>query len=201
MNRINNKSRLIESAFFWYHFKYVIREIFMKIGAQLQNQRKIHGMSQDDLAKELNISRQSVSKWENGTTLPSFSNIVSISKIFGVSLDDLIKDDPELMDRLEVKNKKISRTWWIVIISTIISCIIMIGLRLAHISDDSIDDLFDVPETIIFFILIFNINWRKFNLILNRRVIIIGIIWLTMYIVPRLNEMVAGFIHGFTTGK
>ncbi|KRN98890.1 helix-turn-helix transcriptional regulator [Companilactobacillus kimchiensis] len=60
----------------------------MKIGDQLQKQRKLHKMSQDELAEKLHISRQSISKWENGGSLPSFSNVVAISDLFHISLDD-----------------------------------------------------------------------------------------------------------------
>lgn len=170
----------------------------MKIGAQLQRQRKLHGMSQGDLAKELKISRQSVSKWENGTTLPSFTNIVNISEIFGISLDELIKSDEELMIQLETNNRKISKTWFIVIVSFIIAGIIMSGLRLLNLSDDGIDNFFSIPEVVSFTILIFNINWRKFNLAINQKVVVWGIIWLVLYLIPLLNDFVAGFIAGYS---
>jgi len=60
----------------------------MQIGKQLQQRRKEQGMSQELLAEKLHISRQSISKWENGSSLPSFANVVAISELFDLSLDD-----------------------------------------------------------------------------------------------------------------
>jgi Predicted transcriptional regulators len=93
----------------------------MKIGEQIQYQRKLNGMSQGELANELHISRQSISKWENGTTLPSFSNIVIISDLFNISLDELIKNDDEVMANLELKDPRVSKTWKIILISFIVA--------------------------------------------------------------------------------
>ncbi|KRN98893.1 helix-turn-helix domain-containing protein [Companilactobacillus kimchiensis] len=171
----------------------------MKIGKQLQKQRKLNQMSQDDLAKELNISRQSISKWENGATLPSFSNVVAISEIFDISLDELIKGDTELMQDLESNKSKISKTWLIIIMGFILAVVVTGALRLLHVSDDNMDNWFFIPELIAFVWLMFNINWKKINLSINRKVLVIGIIWLALYLIPRVNEAIAGFIHGFSS--
>lgn len=55
--------------------------------------RKQHGMSQEDLAEKLNISRQAISRWENGSAIPDASNILQLSKIFNVTTDYLLNDD------------------------------------------------------------------------------------------------------------
>lgn len=57
--------------------------------------RKRSGMSQEELADRLDVSRQSVSKWESAQCLPDLNKIVAISKIFEVSVDYLIKDESE----------------------------------------------------------------------------------------------------------
>ena len=77
----------------------------MKIGLLLQQQRIRHNMSQNDLAEKLHISRQSISKWENGGSLPSFNNAVAINDLFDISLDELIRGDEELMDKLKNDGK------------------------------------------------------------------------------------------------
>ena len=58
--------------------------------------RKKNGWSQEDLAEKLNVSRQSVSKWEGAQSVPDMARIVMMSDIFGVSTDYLLKDDLEL---------------------------------------------------------------------------------------------------------
>lgn len=69
----------------------------MKLSEQLKQQRTQRHWSQQDLADHLKISRQSISKWERGTALPSFANVVAISDLFQLSLDELIRDDDAMM--------------------------------------------------------------------------------------------------------
>ncbi len=57
--------------------------------------RKQNGWSQEDLAEKLDISRQSVSKWENGTSIPDLDKIIKLSQLFDVSTDYLLKDEAE----------------------------------------------------------------------------------------------------------
>lgn len=68
----------------------------MQLKEKLSTLRKQRGMTQLELAEELNISRQSISSWERGTADPSTENLVSIGKLFGVSVDNLLDDDLEL---------------------------------------------------------------------------------------------------------
>ena len=64
----------------------------MKFGDKLIKLRKKNGFSQEDLANKLNVSRQSVSKWESNNTYPETDKIVQICNIFNCSMDDLIND-------------------------------------------------------------------------------------------------------------
>lgn len=57
--------------------------------------RKKNGWSQEELAEKLNISRQSVSKWESGASIPDIDKIITMSGFFGVSTDYLLKDEIE----------------------------------------------------------------------------------------------------------
>ncbi len=65
----------------------------MKLHEKIFMLRKQSGMSQEEAADRLNISRQAISRWENGTAQPSANNIVEISKLFGVTTDYLLNDD------------------------------------------------------------------------------------------------------------
>ena len=64
----------------------------MKFGDKLIILRKKNGMSQEELAERLNVSRQSVSKWESNNTYPETDKIVQIANLFECSMDDLIND-------------------------------------------------------------------------------------------------------------
>ena len=56
--------------------------------------RKLHGMSQEDLAEKLSVSRQTVSKWEAGDSLPDIEKSRILADLFEVSLDDLVSYEP-----------------------------------------------------------------------------------------------------------
>ena len=58
----------------------------------IKRYRKEIGMSQDELAEKLDVSRQSVSLWETGQTQPTIENVISLAKIFGITSDALLAD-------------------------------------------------------------------------------------------------------------
>ena len=71
--------------------------------------RKQNGWSQEELAEKMDISRQSVSKWESGTSIPDLDKVIRLSGIFGVSTDYLLKDEIEELtpeDAAEVVEEK-----------------------------------------------------------------------------------------------
>ena len=61
----------------------------MTIGEKIYELRKLKGLSQEELAEKLNVSRQSVSLWETNQTVPQIDYLMELSKIFNVSLDEL----------------------------------------------------------------------------------------------------------------
>lgn len=67
----------------------------MDFGMKLQKLRKEKGLSQEELAQQLNVSRQAVSKWESSVGYPEIDKLIIISQLFEVSIDYLIKDNPE----------------------------------------------------------------------------------------------------------
>lgn len=66
----------------------------MTFHLRLQNLRKKNGMTQEILAEKLNITRQTVSKWERGESTPDFECLIKISELFQVSIDYLLKGEP-----------------------------------------------------------------------------------------------------------
>ena len=61
----------------------------------LANLRKLHDMTQEELAEKINVSRQSIAKWESGDSVPDLEKCKLLSEIFGVSLDDLANYEAE----------------------------------------------------------------------------------------------------------
>lgn len=66
-----------------------------EIANRLCAYRKLHNLSQEDLAEKLGVSRQAISKWERAETSPDTDNLILLSKIYQVSLDDLLYSDPQ----------------------------------------------------------------------------------------------------------
>ena len=80
----------------------------MNFAEKLLNLRTQYGYSQEALAEKLNVSRQAISKWELGTTLPETDKVIAISDFFEVSTDYLLKDNIQLnnnesIDRVVLK--------------------------------------------------------------------------------------------------
>lgn len=61
------------------------------ISKYLQLLRKKHNYTQDELAKRLDISRQAVSKWETGTAIPDLEVLLKISKLYGITINDILE--------------------------------------------------------------------------------------------------------------
>ena len=74
----------------------------IKIANRLLEFRKKSGLSQEELAEKLNITRQSVSKWERAESAPDTDNLIELAKIYGVTLDDLLNVDKP-MEQTEEK--------------------------------------------------------------------------------------------------
>ena len=65
----------------------------IEIANRLLEYRKKSGLSQEELAEKLDISRQSVSKWERAEASPDTDNLIELAKIYGVTMDDLLNVD------------------------------------------------------------------------------------------------------------
>jgi len=66
----------------------------VEIANRLMNYRKKAGLSQEELADKLGVSRQAVSKWECSESSPDTDNLIALAKIYGISLDELINGEP-----------------------------------------------------------------------------------------------------------
>lgn len=75
----------------------------MSFDKKLQSLRKTSGLSQEELAQELGVSRQAVSKWESGTSYPEMDKLILMTRLFKCSLDDLVND--EIKDSSIIQNK------------------------------------------------------------------------------------------------
>ena len=78
----------------------------MNIGEKILKIRKDNKMSQDDLAEALNVTRQTVSNWENSKNYPDIETLALISKKFNISLDELLKNDTKMIKTIDKKVRR-----------------------------------------------------------------------------------------------
>ena len=97
------------------------RDNYIKMGLKIAYYRKLKGLSQEQLAEKLNVSRQAITKWETGKGIPDVANLIAISDEFGLSLDELIKGD------VAVKKKIISdssaKKWHMLVIVYLVAIV------------------------------------------------------------------------------
>ncbi|MDC7772478.1 helix-turn-helix transcriptional regulator [Priestia megaterium] len=90
----------------------------MNLSYNLKRNREKNNLSQESVARELNISRQSISKWENGNCYPDLDNLIKLSDLYSVSLDELIKGDKDFQKKIIIKKTEeknnIKKPWWII---------------------------------------------------------------------------------------
>lgn len=67
-------------------------ELRVTLGERLKQERVNHKMTQEFVAETTGVSRQAVSKWENGVSDPITSNLFAIANLYGTSVEDLLKD-------------------------------------------------------------------------------------------------------------
>ena len=104
----------------------------MEIGKKLKNARIEAGLTQEKAAEKIDVSRQTISNWENEKSYPDIISVIALSDLYSVSLDDLLKGDQKMAEHLEestnvVKsNKKLTGA----ILLNIILMILLIALNM-----------------------------------------------------------------------
>ena len=104
----------------------------MEIGKKLKNARIKAGLTQEKAAEKIDVSRQTISNWENEKSYPDIISVIALSDLYSVSLDELLKGDQKMAEHLEestnvVKsNKKLTGA----ILLNIILMILLIALNI-----------------------------------------------------------------------
>ena len=104
----------------------------MEIGKKLKNARIEAGLTQEKAAEEIDVSRQTISNWENEKSYPDIISVIALSDLYSVSLDELLKGDQKMTEHLAestnvVKsNKKLTGA----IILNIVLMILLIALNM-----------------------------------------------------------------------
>jgi transcriptional regulator with XRE-family HTH domain len=124
----------------------------MIFSERLKREREKKGWSQTELAEKIHVSRQSVSKWETGKNYPNIEVIIDLSDLFGITIDELLRSDEELKEKVIQDSKKLAYPRWKVLFDSVfligafllVSKIIIIALN--HFFGTNILILEDVPK-------------------------------------------------------
>lgn len=113
----------------------------MNFNEKLIQLRKSSGLSQEELGNRLNVARQTVSKWELGSTTPEMEKLIELSNLFNVSIDELVKEKevPEVIAREFDRNKiesvysnvgkaKKCIKWYLIIAGSVAAIVILLIL-------------------------------------------------------------------------
>ena len=98
----------------------------MNIGEKIKHAREEQKMTQTQAAEQLLVSRQTISSWENGKSLPDILSVIRMSNLYQISLDELLKGDKAMMDKIEREAElkktvnKIVKYAWICILAGVI---------------------------------------------------------------------------------
>lgn len=80
----------------------------MEIGSKLKNARTKTGLTQEKVAEEILVSRQTISNWENEKSYPDIISVIKLSDLYNISLDILLKGDEDMMKHLEESTDVVS---------------------------------------------------------------------------------------------
>ena len=92
----------------------------MEIQERLKEARQSIGMTQDQVAEKILVSRVTISHWESGKTLPDIVSLISLSDLYGISLDELVKGDSKMMEKVKKDVKDANNNKRLIIITTIL---------------------------------------------------------------------------------
>ena len=103
----------------------------MEIGKKLKDARMKSGFTQETVAERINVSRQTISNWENEKSYPDIISVIELSSLYSISLDDLLKGDERMMEHLEESTNVVKSNQKLIgaIILNIITVILLITTK------------------------------------------------------------------------
>ena len=104
----------------------------MEISERLKHARTVSGMTQEQVAENIMVSRVTLSHWENGKTLPDIASLISLSDLYQISLDELLKGDPKMTEKVKKDAKDLKSNKRLILI-TAIFCIAVMAVYIASI--------------------------------------------------------------------
>lgn len=128
----------------------------MEIGKKLKSVRLQKGFTQEAVAEKIQVSRQTISNWENEKSYPDIVSIVNLSNLYDISLDELLKEDKHMLEHLE-ESTNIVKSNKRLVAAVIINIVLLFALVLLS----SI-----APNKVMFLVVVFVLSIISFSLLL-----------------------------------
>ena len=128
----------------------------MEIGKKLKSARLKAELTQESVADKIQVSRQTISNWENARSYPDIVSIVHLSNLYNISLDELLKEDRNMLEHLEESTNVVKSNKKLIAAITI-NIVLLLILVLSY----SV-----VPENIIFLTFVFVLAIMSFSILL-----------------------------------
>jgi len=175
----------------------------MEISKCIKDSRQKNNISQESLAEQLNVSRQTISSWETGKSYPDIVSVIKMSDIFNISLDKMLKEDIKLIHNMQEKMDNVTSNQSI-IFTMVFALVLFGGMYFIHTYIDipQINDLSSniivltvfVVGTLIY--LLSNIQVGKFlnqktsNKTIIKTIIVILVVFGLFFIFPLLEKII-----------
>ena len=104
----------------------------MEIGKKLKDARMRSGFTQESVAEKVNVSRQTISNWENEKSYPDIISVIELSNLYSISLDELLKGDEKMMEHLEESTNVVKSTRKLIgaILLNLITVVLLVTLSM-----------------------------------------------------------------------
>ena len=96
----------------------------MNIAEKIKKIRESEKLTQEQFAEKINVSRNAVAKWETNRGYPDIQNLITISEVFNVSLDELVKEDIKVKNKIVAESS--SKKWHFLVILYLLAIIVYI---------------------------------------------------------------------------
>ena len=175
----------------------------MEISKCIKDARQKNNISQESLAEQLGVSRQTISSWETGKSYPDIVSVIKMSDIFNISLDKMLKEDKKLVSNMQEKMDTVKSNKSIIF--TILFAIIIFGgtyLIRTFVDIPKIDNLYlNIGVLIVFMIGVLSylfsnvyvgkfLNQKTSNKSILKTIIVMLIIVSLFFIFPIIEEFI-----------
>lgn len=165
----------------------------MELSEKLKKCRTSKKMTQADVAEKLHISRKTVSGWENGRSYPDIRSIVELSDLFGISTDELLRDD-QVLEHFSEQNEQAIRNRNVIKVTYILNVFLLVANYFHMFNVFGVHSIF-IPTLLVINIIVFLTHFYKWHIFLKKSVLLELII--SFFVVFLLNTGMLAFNSHF----